>query len=1191
MNESSSPIGFVAPEPSELAPLFPGYEIHDLIATGGMGAVYRVVQKSLDRTVALKILPLEFSEDAEFCARFEAEAKAMARLNHPNLISVYDFGEVNGMLYIVMEFVPGKSIYHSAHGRLIDPEEVVRLVTGICNGLAHAHENGILHRDIKPSNILLTPNVEPKIGDFGLACPIGVKTQAGEVIYGTPGYTAPEVIEAPHTVDHRADVFSTGVMLHELLTGKLPADDPRPASRISGCDARFDAIIRRATAPAPANRYNSATEITTDLQKITAAPLTAPGAMVHGVPKADMPRPHMPRRATTAGVKRKTLKLTWVGPLLAIAVMGYSIHTLITRKPKIIMIENPAAKSSPSGIPAKELDQMASRDASQTSLPSLPPPPSQLPPAISNPLDFTTPEPDGEPANENLKTSPQNQRGSADFLGDWDAQEASWRIRIKDGGVAIIYFYKDRDRGEILNQSDSIWKQGDAPNQIIIYQYNTGYLTTCTMDSGGDSFESINPEVHKYHYSRVAKTVSPKALAKPDPDYLASLKKLEALHSADQARAQQPLATLQENYRKILEKYEGEAKTSGNYKSLFAVRGAIAVIPDLGAGRAVVLSEDANIAKLEIAYVNQRKIAEAVSLKALAKIDQDYLASLRNLATELAKAGQTEVAVKAQNAADQFAAQLKDANPANPTAESPELALWKKKALEEFPALKDPTSVLSQNVKALRETKERMSPGFSKNSQWPYLLAKEASLALQQAARGNPLIPAGAKSFNNKKYFVYEDKCTWKNARNRCEKLGGHLAVIPDETTQIFIHSLDEGRLLWLGATDEKIEGSWIWLDGTKMDFRKFSPREPGGDRSENYLVFGESGWQDYPDSGGADRAVIGYICEWPDENAHARNVSIKENEEAQRITSIQTKTQLSDRLADTQWLHKYKNGESRFTFARSGLVEGIENWKGVKWMTVSAGEVVLVGTAGATMSLKFDKEVKTYTSFDWGEEHTPTTGRIALLPPDGSGEAAIKKKLESIVIPKIDFEDTTLDEAIDFLRLRCSELDQAESDPHKKGLNFVVTQSPQNTPPRLNLRLQNIAAAILLKYLADQVHMRIRINESFVELKPIEATDTPELKATTCEATEAAAAIIIPRVDFEDATLDDVVLFMNLRIKELAQGGKMPVLSLDAAADRGARIHALRLKNVSVLTLVSYVAASTNHRVIPDGNTLRFTK
>ncbi len=345
MSDSHASAGFLAPEPADLAPLFPGYEIQGLIATGGMGAVYCAVQRSLDRMVALKILPMEFSKDAAFCAGFEAEAKAMARLNHPNLIGVFDFGEVNGMLYIIMEFVPGKSLYHSAHGIAIDPSEVVRLVTGVCNGLAHAHENGILHRDIKPSNILLDLNAQPKIGDFGLARPIEWKIEEGEEIFGTPHYTAPEVVDSPHSVDYRADIFSVGVLLHELLTGKLPSDDTRPASTISRCDPRFDTIIRRATQPVPAARYSSASQIAADLQVI-AASLT----------------PKVPRTAAIAAPRRVQPGRTYAAkskksssaPMLALLVFVAAIAAYFYLKkpsaavvPPVIVIPAPEHSNNP----------------------------------------------------------------------------------------------------------------------------------------------------------------------------------------------------------------------------------------------------------------------------------------------------------------------------------------------------------------------------------------------------------------------------------------------------------------------------------------------------------------------------------------------------------------------------------------------------------------------------------------------------------------------------------------------------------------------------------------------------------------------------------------------------------------------------------------------------------------------------
>lgn len=269
MNDTLSPTGFVAPDPEYLAHLFPGYQIIRLIACGGMGAVYEAIQVALDRAVAIKILPREFTVDESFRTAFQEEAKAMARLNHPNLISVFDFGEVDGMLFIIMEYVPGFSLFQAANGQPILQEEVIPLVAEICRGLAHAHEGGIIHRDIKPANILLNYNNVPKIGDFGLARPREKQLQEGEDIFGTLGYTAPEVLQTPQSIDHRADIFSIGVLLHELLTGMLPDVDPRSASAICQCDPRLDAVIRKATYPLPAGRYNSANEIAAEIEKIS----------------------------------------------------------------------------------------------------------------------------------------------------------------------------------------------------------------------------------------------------------------------------------------------------------------------------------------------------------------------------------------------------------------------------------------------------------------------------------------------------------------------------------------------------------------------------------------------------------------------------------------------------------------------------------------------------------------------------------------------------------------------------------------------------------------------------------------------------------------------------------------------------------------------------------------------------------
>ena len=471
MSDSSEHVGFIAPDPAELSELFPGYQIDGLIATGGMGAVYCAVQKSLDRTVALKILPQEFSKDAAFCEGFEAEAKAMARLNHPNLIGVYDFGEVKGMLYIIMEYVPGKSIYHSAHGQAIDQKEVIRLVTGVCHGLAHAHENGIIHRDIKPSNILLDLNAQPKIGDFGLARPIERKIQEGEEIFGTPHYTAPEVVNEPQSVDYRADIFSVGVLLHELLTGKLPADDPRPPSAIYGCDSRFDAIVRRATNPSPAARYANANEMAKDLSLIATSspqahrPVVAPTVGRGGRGGPRVAAPLRPRRVMKVKKSSSSSSFFMLLLLAAAGVGAYLYYTKIQTPPKPPSVESPTAISpspAPTGKPDASIDDAQSNPT---------PAPEVNRGAVPTPPKEVAADPNDEPAaTEEAPVAAQPKYDVAGFFvrarkimqdrgkQQLQTREANLKANISDLGRSLKRRTRTGDSGEkILEACLSRW--------------------------------------------------------------------------------------------------------------------------------------------------------------------------------------------------------------------------------------------------------------------------------------------------------------------------------------------------------------------------------------------------------------------------------------------------------------------------------------------------------------------------------------------------------------------------------------------------------------------------------------------------------------------------------------------------------------------------------------------------------------
>ena len=225
--------------PEEVALHFPQLEILGPLGRGGMGVVYKARQKQLNRLVALKILAPDKERNAQFAERFIREAQTLALLNHPSIVAVYDFGQADGLYYLLLEYVEGLSLRHLLKSGRLAPEEALALVPRICEALQYAHERGVVHRDIKPENILLDENGQVKIADFGIAKLIQSRktqpalTQERQVI-GTPHYMAPEQVEHPDRVDHRADIYSLGVVFYEMLTGELPLGKfPLPSQKAS----------------------------------------------------------------------------------------------------------------------------------------------------------------------------------------------------------------------------------------------------------------------------------------------------------------------------------------------------------------------------------------------------------------------------------------------------------------------------------------------------------------------------------------------------------------------------------------------------------------------------------------------------------------------------------------------------------------------------------------------------------------------------------------------------------------------------------------------------------------------------------------------------------------------------------------------------------------------------------------------
>ncbi len=273
---AATPSADRVPTPEELAPKFPGLEIGALLGRGGMGVVYRARHKALDRDVALKVLPASFAADRNFADRFQREARALAKLQHPNIVAVHDFGCTDGLFWLVMEFVDGANIRQAMRAGQIGPKEALAIVPQICDALQSAHEHGVVHRDIKPENVLLDRTGRVKVADFGLAklmehdAAAASLTGAGQVM-GTPHYMAPEQWERPKDVDHRADIYSLGVVFYEMLTGELPIGRFSVPSKKSDIDARIDEIVMRTLEKEREARYQRADEVKTDVGRVTAA--------------------------------------------------------------------------------------------------------------------------------------------------------------------------------------------------------------------------------------------------------------------------------------------------------------------------------------------------------------------------------------------------------------------------------------------------------------------------------------------------------------------------------------------------------------------------------------------------------------------------------------------------------------------------------------------------------------------------------------------------------------------------------------------------------------------------------------------------------------------------------------------------------------------------------------------------------
>ena len=344
--EGGAPPGtppFVPPTIPDLARLFPQLEILELIGKGGMGAVYKARQPALDRFVALKILAPRSGDDRDFAGRFTREARALAKLSHPNIVAVYDFGQVQrsagvppaapdagetpALHYFIMEFVDGPNLRQVEQAGKLSPREALEIIPQICAALQFAHDEGIVHRDIKPENVLLDKKGRVKIADFGLAKILGQEPKDFRLtgvrdVVGTPHYMAPEQVEKPQEVDHRADIYSLGVVFYEMLTGELPLGKFQPPSQRVQVDVRLDEVVMRSLEKEPQRRYQHVSEVKTRVETI--AQTSAPQAVSTTLSKTVAGTPLFPPSGGLTFTSRFALNVARTGWVLGcLAALGF----------------------------------------------------------------------------------------------------------------------------------------------------------------------------------------------------------------------------------------------------------------------------------------------------------------------------------------------------------------------------------------------------------------------------------------------------------------------------------------------------------------------------------------------------------------------------------------------------------------------------------------------------------------------------------------------------------------------------------------------------------------------------------------------------------------------------------------------------------------------------------------------------
>ena len=338
------------------------YRIVEKLGQGGMATVYKAYHPALDRYVAIKVMHPAFTEDPNFLARFQREARIVAKLDHPHIVPIYDFAEHHKQPYLVMRFIEGETLKARLERGPLEPQEVLRIAQAVGEALTYAHGQGVLHRDIKPSNILITPDGSVYLTDFGLArmAEAGESTLSRDMMVGTPQYISPEQAKGMRELDHRTDIYSLGVVLYELLVGQAPftADTPYaiihdhiftplPLPRDLNPDLpeALERVLLKALAKEPADRFQAVEELVSALDtalkpasappppEIVVAPPPAVDRAVESVQRtAEEERPREEKEPRKRKHRRRSWAVAGVAAFLCLIVAGVGLGVIVRRR-------------------------------------------------------------------------------------------------------------------------------------------------------------------------------------------------------------------------------------------------------------------------------------------------------------------------------------------------------------------------------------------------------------------------------------------------------------------------------------------------------------------------------------------------------------------------------------------------------------------------------------------------------------------------------------------------------------------------------------------------------------------------------------------------------------------------------------------------------------------------------------------